>query len=237
MEYQRIDTVPKTVFDLGMNDGQDTRHYLEFGYNVVAVEADPYLCEQVTKELHSYIENGRLEVLNTAIADTTGYITFYINKNMNHWSSTIKEFATKNGTMECSEIVVPTTTLNTIIKDKGCPEYIKCDIEGMDLTAINQLSFEKIVPQYFSVEDCRLGFNYVEILHSIGYEYFTIVDQSSLPKGSSGNFGLFLTQSWETYNKFLVTYENTVRGRDLRRKSPSNIWWDIHCMLPIRIDL
>jgi hypothetical protein len=31
------------VYDVGMNNGDDTAHYLECGYRVVAIEADPLL--------------------------------------------------------------------------------------------------------------------------------------------------------------------------------------------------
>jgi hypothetical protein len=35
--------VSDLVFDVGMNDGADTVHYLSRGFRVIAVEADPVL--------------------------------------------------------------------------------------------------------------------------------------------------------------------------------------------------
>jgi len=32
------------IFDIGMNNGEDTKYYLEKGYNVVAIEANEDLC-------------------------------------------------------------------------------------------------------------------------------------------------------------------------------------------------
>lgn len=34
------------IFDIGMHIGQDTRHYLNKGFNVLAIEANPELVQQ-----------------------------------------------------------------------------------------------------------------------------------------------------------------------------------------------
>ena len=39
------------VFDIGMNNGDDTAYYLHRGFRVVAVEADPILCAAATTRL------------------------------------------------------------------------------------------------------------------------------------------------------------------------------------------
>ena len=43
--------VKNLVYDVGMNDGSDTLHYLKKGYKVVAIEADPTLVDSVRMKL------------------------------------------------------------------------------------------------------------------------------------------------------------------------------------------
>ena len=44
-------TNKKLIFDIGMNIGQDTRQYLNLGFDVIAVEADPELVRKNKKNL------------------------------------------------------------------------------------------------------------------------------------------------------------------------------------------
>ena len=60
----------KTIFDVGMYDASDTIYYLEEGYKVVAVEANPALVRRAETMLSSYIASGQLQILNAAISDT-----------------------------------------------------------------------------------------------------------------------------------------------------------------------
>ena len=45
----------KVIFDLGMNNGDDTAFYLNWGFNVVALEANPALCERAQKRFGELI--------------------------------------------------------------------------------------------------------------------------------------------------------------------------------------
>ena len=45
------------VFDLGMNNGDDTELYLRSGYKVVAVEANPILCASVAEKFKLFIQS------------------------------------------------------------------------------------------------------------------------------------------------------------------------------------
>ena len=57
----------KTIFDLGMYDGSDTIYYLEEGFRVVAVEANPALVQRAQAALGKYVTSGQLEIVNAAI--------------------------------------------------------------------------------------------------------------------------------------------------------------------------
>ena len=52
----------RLIFDLGMNNGDDTSHYLHRGFNVVALEANPTLCESAQKRFRAAIDDGRLTI-------------------------------------------------------------------------------------------------------------------------------------------------------------------------------
>jgi len=67
------------VFDIGLNRGDDTNAYLEMGYHVVAVEANPYYAQQALQKFSEEIRQGRLQVLNQGLSDrVNGTVDFYI---------------------------------------------------------------------------------------------------------------------------------------------------------------
>src|SRR5688500_2772152 len=58
----------KLVFDFGMYDGSDTEYYLDCGYKVVAVEANPALARSAQTGFEKYISSGQLVIINAAIS-------------------------------------------------------------------------------------------------------------------------------------------------------------------------
>src|SRR5258707_14866277 len=58
----------KTIFDFGMYDGADTVYFLDEGFKVVAVEANPGLVQNVSSVVGHYIESGQLQIINAAIS-------------------------------------------------------------------------------------------------------------------------------------------------------------------------
>src|SRR5687767_7081357 len=58
----------KTAFDIGMYDGADTSYYLQCGYSVIAVEANPAMIARAEQQFASAIARGQLQLLNVAIA-------------------------------------------------------------------------------------------------------------------------------------------------------------------------
>lgn len=233
----------RLIFDFGMNNGDDTEYYLAKDYDVVAVEANPYLCEVASKRFSDAISSGRLTILNAAITDSIKDCVFYVNAENHHWSSLDINWAARNSTSvtPCS---VKGTTLLHIIENYGCPYFLKIDIEGGDMTVLHQLLDNNLAPQFLSIEDCRFGFEYIELLHKIGYRRFKLSNQARVPLiedlsirhcfhlGSSGMFGDELHGEWLNYDSFLDLYERTVRSREsLIRKAAPEVWWDIHCSL------
>ncbi len=165
------------IVDLGMNNGDDTAYYLRQGFRVVAVDANPALVEAAHRRFALAIAAERLIVLNRAISAEAGTVTFYVNTDNDHWSSTDARWAGREGSRYRS-ITVEATGIREIFKKYGVPYYLKIDVEGADQVALEQLSQETMLPKYVSVEDCRFGFEYISILKAKGYKSFKLSDQS-----------------------------------------------------------
>ena len=61
------------IYDFGMHNADDTEIYLRKGFRVVAIEADPSLCEQARKRLSEHVASGELVVVNKAIGERPGH--------------------------------------------------------------------------------------------------------------------------------------------------------------------
>jgi len=230
----------RLVFDLGMNNGDDTAFYLRRGFDIVALDANPALCSAAAHRFRAEIDAGRLTILNAAVWDSAGEATFYLNLDNDHWSSLDIGWAGRDAS-RCREITVQCRTLVSLLAEFGVPHYLKIDVEGVDQSILDQLRGSDRLPLYVSVEDCRFGFQYMETLAACGYDAFQLLDQSSVPQmrdpttgegfatGSSGPFGPDLPGEWLSHADMLRLYSTTVRDRAGNRLAPRNHWWDIHC--------
>ena len=206
------------VYDLGMNVGENTAYYLDKGFSVLAVEANPALCEQASRRF----KFDDVTILNLAICDDVGEVEFYVNETNNRWGSLHRQWADKGGG-PITKIRVPSTTLTNLLKQYGTPHYIKVDIEGADKSVLEQLAACSQKPEYLSVEDCRFGYGYLGLMRQCGYKRFQIVDQTKTPLV----FGSDLT--WLGYDAAIDLYSKKVRDRTGKRIAPPNVWFDIHC--------
>lgn len=203
------------IFDLGMNAGDNTEYFLRKGHKVVAVEANPVLCR-----LAEYKFMGRdLTIVNAAVCESDGKKPFYVSEN-SQWSSLYPNWV--KGLVDTIE--VPTMTLGTLYKRFGQPWYVKSDIEGADIEVLRQLA-GLTAPQYLSVEDCRFGFEYLEMMRNLGYKGFQIIEQNGKPTP----FGDDL--HWISYSAAVDNYSNTVRHPSGKRIAKPSRWFDIHCAL------
>jgi FkbM family methyltransferase len=164
---------PKVIFDIGMNNGDDTAYYLHKGFNVVAVEANPQLAEKVSRRFQNEINSGRLTILNVGIADTEGIIPFWICDVHSEWSSFNRAIASRDNCAH-HEILVPTRRFDAILKEFGVPYYLKVDIEGNDSLCMNSLR-KGSLPEYVSVEASDLIS--VDLLAELGYTRFKCISQ------------------------------------------------------------
>ena len=56
------------VFDIGVNNGEDTAYYLRRGFRVVGVDANPEMVASGEQRFHKEIRAGRLVLLNVGLA-------------------------------------------------------------------------------------------------------------------------------------------------------------------------
>jgi FkbM family methyltransferase len=232
------------IFDIGFHVGQDTEFYLKKGFWVVAVDANPLLIDEGKRKFAEYIDAGRLILLNVGIGQREEKLPFYVNRQLSEWSSFDKEIGTSRG--DYYVIDVPVVTLCSIAIRYGMPYYIKIDIEGHDLMAIQSLRDMDDKPKYISVENGEA--HMIEELYSQGYEKFKFVNQSRIhdihlpyparegkyidykfPFGASGPFGQEITGEW--LNKLEVSRASQEYWENPERDANIHGWFDLHASL------
>lgn len=178
------------IYDIGAHRGDDTAWYLQQGYRVVAVEANPILAKELEKKFSDFTREGKLTVLNKAVTEKDNEtISFFISRD--DWrSSTQKNIAEREAAI-VQTVQLPTTTLASLFQQYGTSTYCKIDIEGNDAVAINSLKGITQKPQYISCEiSCNsiaevqqnniLLFETLDALQKAGYTSFQLIDQDSL---------------------------------------------------------
>jgi FkbM family methyltransferase len=166
------------VFDIGMHNGDDTAHYLACGYDVVAVDANPALCEAAAERFAAAIEDGRLTIRNVGIDNrSAAELTFWVS-DQSEWSSFSKEWATKKGA-SAAPIRVPVVRFSDLLNDYPQALFVKIDIEGNDVDCVRELHECKFPPAYLSFERGK-GDREPEIqsLVKLGYDAFKFVRQN-----------------------------------------------------------
>ena len=163
----------RTVFDIGMNNGDDSAYYLSNGFRVIAVEANPILVERARGRFQPEISSGQLVLEGVGIAEKVGAFPFWVNDERSVFSSFERGRAVRNG-MKCHAVEVECVTFDTLLAKYGTPYYMKIDVEGAERFCLASMSlFSR--PKYVSVE--AEEFEYLQLLWQLGYREFAIVDQ------------------------------------------------------------
>ncbi|HVM38988.1 MAG TPA: FkbM family methyltransferase [Sphingomicrobium sp.] len=223
------------IYDFGMNNGDDVEYYLHKGVRVVGVEANPKLCEQVRQRFAADIEQGRLTVLNVALAekDSAEPITFYVHK-YNHVLSRLPE-PPADMLDQFTPIEVACRTPASIVREHGEPLYVKIDVEHYDYEVLQNLFAAGIFPPEISAESHSVQIFACLVVN--GYKAFSLVEGSTVgrdyrsatiatPQGqrqfrfrehSAGPFGEDIKAPWEDAQTFFHTLAIAGLG-----------WKDIH---------
>jgi FkbM family methyltransferase len=162
------------IYDLGVHEGHDTQFYLDKGFKVVGLEANPRFCKKASE---AFANRDFVLVERALYTDKDREISFYVRDDLDGWSSVFQGVAERDG--HSSKIVrVKTTSLTEMFDAYGVPHYVKCDIEGADAIFAAQLNEDGRLPSFVSVE-----FDELDLpgqLRNAGYDRFQIVNQAHL---------------------------------------------------------
>lgn len=222
MELARLRAGVPIAYDVGMHNGDDTAYYLEKGWNVVAIDANPAMCRNGADRFEDTILEGRLTILNTGVSDENGTGRFFINLAEDAISTfNPHKFRNEEWVVDdWREVDVNVQRLSEIIRCLGEPDYIKIDVEFHDARVLDDLMVAKITPKWISVE--VKDFMTFKKLSEMGYRRFQLVEGSKVPslfkewpiqhlngrrklfgfgKHSSGPFGDDLRGAWLTFDE------------------------------------
>lgn len=167
--------IPDLIYDVGMNNGDDTAYYLNRGFRVVAIEAEPSLVSKGHERFREEIIAGRLRILNIAVAEKAGVLPFWICETHSEWNSFNREIASRDGCPH-HQIEVECRPFRSILAEFGVPYYLKIDIEGHDHFCVEGLEIADL-PKYISVENSRKIISLLPRFMELGYTGFKCISQ------------------------------------------------------------
>jgi FkbM family methyltransferase len=197
----------RLIFDIGMHRGEDTSYYLQRGYNVLGIEANPNLAGYCSEKFKDAIQSSRLTILNVGIAREKGVMPFYINLHNSEWSSFDKEIGSRNNTkFETTDVSCVTT--KSLFEQYGIPWYLKVDIEGNDFLCLEDIPDSGNKPRYASCEAVHV--EWLDILKNKGYQRFKLINQAN------GFKPMNINRQKKRYYPVYMRVENGIKQR-LRR--------------------
>jgi len=132
-DYIHNDIKNKLVFDIGANIGQMVQRFVKKECKVVAVEPQRELTLNDNYK-------GVYSIEYTCVGDKVGEIKFF--RCERHCSSSCLESWHENRHPKkgWSQVIVPITTVDELIKKYGKPKYIKIDVEGFEDQVLSGLT-------------------------------------------------------------------------------------------------
>jgi hypothetical protein len=152
-----------------------------------------------------------------------------VNKKFSVWSTADPKWAMRNKGLgaDSEEIKVKCIRFADIVKEYGCPHYLKIDVEGADMLCVNALKSINCRPKYISLESTKTSWsdllNEFSIFEILGYTKFKVIDQTKhrngkfitrdneqfdhrFERGATGPFGENLTGQWLTRKQAILKY-------------------------------
>jgi FkbM family methyltransferase len=228
---------PALIFDVGMHIGEDTDFYLRKGFKVVSFEANPSLADVCKARFAKQISGGQLTIVEGAIAPKHlgDRIKFY-ESSASIWGTIEPKWVERNASMGASAKIVdvPRVDISEAFNRFGIPLYLKIDIEGADVYALDAVRELSRKPKYISIEAEKVDFTKLVAelnnLRELGYQKFKIVQQETIPhtvinssnldgtpfqyrfeEQASGPFGDEIAQPWIDYSRAVEKYRSIFR--------------------------
>ena len=208
------------IYDFGANNGDDIPYYLMKAAKVVAVEANPQLCDGIRARFFRDIEAERLFVENCVLTEheeQSGCVDFYIHKQ----NDVLSQFPRPDELIikDFERVSLPQRSPKSLIQQHGNPLYVKIDIEHYDAPILMHLFKNNICPPFISAE--AHGVEVFALLVGMGgYNSFKLVDGQtvsekfsshpiaggtvhSFPPHSAGPFGEDIPGQWISAEHFM----------------------------------
>lgn len=164
------------IYDVGMNNGDDTAYYLARGFRVVAVEAHPGLAAAGSQRFAGEIARGQLTILNVAVSESDTPLDFWVCDSYPEWSSFDRAIASRDGARH-HLIQVSGQQFGRVLQQFGVPYYLKVDIEGADWLCVKALQAQD-VPVYLSIEQSGMVLEHLDFFPKLGYAGFKCISQN-----------------------------------------------------------
>ncbi|NQV24673.1 MAG: hypothetical protein HQ518_09920 [Rhodopirellula sp.] len=216
------------IYDFGANNGDDIPYYLMKADLVVAVEANPILCDVIQTRFALEIRDGKLALEGCVVTSDECFsgVSFFIHKTKHVLSQFPRPHEEQIGEFE--EVHLPLRSIMSIILQYGSPYYIKLDIEHYDAELLKALFRNNVFPLYISAEShhidvfCRLvsegNYNAFKLLvgPSVSAKYVNVEIANkhgessvrySFPDHSAGPFGNDIKGPWmnaDAFSRLLV---------------------------------
>jgi FkbM family methyltransferase len=181
------------IYDVGLHKGEDTEFYLLKGFRVVAFEANPELIASCRQRFRSYIDEGRLTIVEGAVVgpEVVGAgsrtVKFYKNSDLSVWGTVREDWADRNARMGTTSVVTEVEAIDFVdaLRTYGVPYFMKIDIEGCDTVCVNALREFEERPTYLSIESDKTSLENIkreiDLFYELGYTSFQAVEQSTIP--------------------------------------------------------
>ena len=143
------------IYDVGLHKGEDSEFYLSKGFRVLAIEAVPELCELARWRLRTFIDCGQLTILNVALTEIKGPLSFFVSGGPSAWGTANRKWAEWYRDVkgiQFTETSVPGIRFSEVLEEFGMPHYLKVDIEGADILCLRGLLSFSERPRYVSIE-------------------------------------------------------------------------------------
>lgn len=210
------------IYDIGANNGDDIAYYLKKADRVVAVEANPALCDVIRTRYADQISSGALVVENVVLTDGAqdAAVLFHIHRANHVLSQFPAPPASHASAFEA--IALPALSVAELVARHGQPHYVKIDLEHYDAQVLRALFASGVFPDYLSVEAHQR--DVFALLVTAGrYRAFKLVDGRSVserygqhfimtpfgrelhefPFHSAGPYGIDIPGPWMTAGSFL----------------------------------
>lgn len=169
----------KVIYDVGANNGDDIPYYLMKGDVVIAVEANPVLCDLIKNKFAVEIQNRRVFVECCVITDKSNLenVNFYLHKS-NHVLSRFTP-PDSDESKDFDVVKLPSRSIMEVIAQYGMPYYIKLDVEFYEVSLLKTLFANNIRPPFISAES-QTWEVFDTLIVDGHYKLFKLVDGSSV---------------------------------------------------------